>query len=560
MTGKPASDDTGVLIAGAGPVGLALAIELARRDIPLRIVDRSAGPAAESRALGTQARTIEHLRMMGIGEDRLVPSLRAREMVVHDGARVIARVRLRVERPDATYHGLLVMSQADTERMLLARLGDLGIAVGRGVSLTGFSQDDHGVIGTLSGPDGARTVRAQFLAGCDGARSAVRHHLREDFAGFTYPQRFLLGDCRIAGDRPRDQGNAWLHPDGLLFALPLPGDGLWRVIIADRTAGDDAAPPAFDELAGVARERSRGTLTPSDPVWLSRFTVNCRMAGAYRFGRVFLAGDAAHVHSPVGGQGMNTGIQDAVNLGWKLALAVRGRASDPLLDTYAAERMPVARAVLRGSDRGFRAMMPANPALRWLRDRAIGLAASAPAFGAAVSERISELGIDYRNSPLTGPPARAGFGARAPRPGDRAPQASFEPAIAGEPATLFDVYGLGGFTLLLFPDPANPSASLQQAATIGGWVRDRLGDDCRPLLVVPGPPRGVPGAIPAAFDTAGEIRRVVGATGEAAVLVRPDGYLAARAASLDQAAIWRALAAAFAPGLLPGLPDGGPRA
>jgi 2-polyprenyl-6-methoxyphenol hydroxylase-like FAD-dependent oxidoreductase len=555
VNGTRNGHDTDVLIAGAGPVGLALAIELRRRGVAARIIDRSDGPATESRALGTQARTIEHFRMMGIGEDRLAPSLRIPGIAIHDGGSLVATVPTRVSRPDVTYDGILVMTQADTERMLLDRLDDLGGAVERGATLTALSQDAGGVHATITGRLGTETIRARYLAGCDGARSTVRHHLRAEFAGFTYPQEFLLADCRVAGNLGHDLGNGWLHPDGLLFALPLPYEGLWRIIVnTDRQAPDDRTAPTIEEVATLVRKRTGDALEITDAVWISRFRINCRMVNEYRHGAIFLAGDAAHVHSPVGGQGMNTGIQDAVNLGWKLALATSDRAAASLLDTYGEERMPIARAVLAGTDRGTRAIMTANPALRWLRDRALATAASIPAVQGVIAEQISQLGLDYRKSPLSGPAGRGGFAARSPRPGDRAPQAAFTHAATGNPSTLFDQYGLGGFTLLLFPDPAGGEISLRDATTLGAWVRDRLGDDCCPIVILPNAPAD--GEFPAfaATDHDGSIRRLFGVQEEAAVLVRPDGYIAARTAPIAHTAIWGALGEVFAADLLPDLP------
>ncbi|MGI9254564.1 MAG: FAD-dependent monooxygenase, partial [Thermomicrobiales bacterium] len=448
--------DTNVLIIGAGPAGLALAVELARRGIAFRIIDRAEGPAAESRALGTQARTIEHLRMMGIGADRLTPSLIVRGITIHDGERRLATLPTHVSRPDVTYDGLLVMAQADTEQMLLRRLDELGARVERSTTLAALSQDGDGVLATLDGANGAEVVHSRYLVACDGARSTVRHHLRAGFAGATYPQEFLLADGTIDADLPRDLGNGWLHPDGLLFLLPLPEPGLWRVIVnAERPGEDDRTPPSLEDITTIVARRTGGSVQLVNTVWRSRFRINCRMVDHYRYGNVFLAGDAAHVHSPVGGQGLNTGIQDAVNLAWKLSLASRGRAATSLLDTYAEERMPVARGVLNGTDKGTRAIMTANPALRWLRDRAISAVSNIPAVQGALIKRISELGLDYRASSLTSPANRAGFDPGAPRPGDRAPQADLYPLAGDVPATLFDAYGRGGFTLLLFPDPTH---------------------------------------------------------------------------------------------------------
>ncbi|MGI9253382.1 MAG: hypothetical protein ACR2J8_06530, partial [Thermomicrobiales bacterium] len=207
--------------------------------------------------------------------------------------------------------------------------------------------------------------------------------------------------------------------------------------------------------------------------------------------------------------------------------------------------------VLNGTDKGTRAIMTANPALRWLRDRAISAVSNIPAVQGALTERISELGLAYRDSSLTGPANRAGFDPGAPRPGDRAPQADLYPLAGDVPATLFDAYGRGGFTLLLFPDPTHLAASLRDAATIGAWVRERLGSDCLPLLVTPATQSDLNVPIPAAHDKDGGIRRLFGARGEAAVLVRPDGYIASRTTPISHTAIWQSFGAFFNAALLP---------
>ncbi len=558
---------TDVLIVGAGPVGLALAVELARRGVASRLIDADDGPASTSRALGTQARTIEVLGFMGVPPGALVPSSRVRAMIVHDGRKQVARVPLLTGRPDRSYDGLLVMAQSDTERVLLERLADLGREVERRTALVGLEQDDRGVTATLDAPDGAETVRARFVVGCDGFRSTVRRLAGIPFAGNAYPQGFALADLRIDWDVPRDEARAWLHPHGLFATLPLPEPGTWRVI-ADVPAPTDARDEhgiagnghhpvdlAFFQRLFAERTGDRDARL-SDPTWLSTFHISRRMAERYREGRCFIAGDAAHVHSPVGGQGMNTGIQDAANLGWKLALAASGHASPGLLDSYGAERIPVARGVLDGTDLGMRLITAASPAVRRLRDFAIPRLAALPGARGMFAEQVSELGINYRRSPLSVDEAgavRLPIAPGVPRAGDRAPQATFLDLPERTPDSIFDLIAGGGWTLLLLADPERPAESARALAPLAADARAHLGEYVRPFVVLPPglPDDALTRLVPAVEDDRGEIHARYGGDGAAAILIRPDGYIGFRDAAPRPAALWSYLARVFHPDLLP---------
>lgn len=562
---------TDVLVVGAGPVGLALAVELARRGVACRIIDQNGGPATTSRALGTQARTIEALGFMGVPPGALAPSSRVRTMVIHDGPKQVARIPLLSERSDRAYDGLLVMAQSDTERVLLDRLAALGGQVERRTALVGLAQDERGATAALDGPNGEETVRARFVVGCDGFRSGVRRLLGIPFAGSSYPQAFALADLRIDWDLPRDEARAWFHPDGLFATLPLPEPGTWR-LIADVPA---SAPAANADVHGItgevgdepaidlpffqrlfAERTGNRTATLSDPTWLSGFRISRRMAERYRDGRCFIAGDAAHVHSPVGGQGMNTGIQDAANLGWKLALATMGHAAPGLLDTYATERMPIARGVLDGTDLGMRMITAANPAVRRLRDFALPRLAALPGARGMFAEQVSELGVNYRRSPLSVDATGAvqiPIVPGAPRAGDRAPQATFLDLPGRTPGSVFDLIATGGWTLLLLADPEHPAESARTLAPLAIDARAHLGEYVRAYVVLPPglPDEALPRLVPALEDDRGELRARYRADGTAAVLIRPDGYIGFRDAHPRPAALWAYLARVFHPDLLP---------
>src|SRR5215213_3683339 len=403
MTRSP--HDSITLIVGAGPTGLTLAIELARRGVPFRIIDREAERTRSSRAIGTQARTVEVFRLMGIPETALEPAARPRALRFAERDRTLARIAFGDGTPGASPR-LISMDESDTERMLEQRLEQLGGRVERRTQLLGFRVEGERVTATLQRPDATSELETRFLVGADGAHSTVRHEAGIGFAGAAYPQRFLLADLDIDWELPHDEGHIWIGDNGLVAAIPLPGERRYRVIVP--------LPPAYaakeyQSEAAIATEAeiflAQRTGLPlrrvGDPIWASAFRIQRRQADRYRSGPVFLAGDAAHVHSPVGGQGMNTGIQDAFNLGWKLALAARDQAAPGLLDTYQAERHPIAQGVLRGTHLGTRLFLAQNPVMRAVRERAVPAIVGITPVRRRILAAISQLAIGYRGSFLS---------------------------------------------------------------------------------------------------------------------------------------------------------------
>jgi 2-polyprenyl-6-methoxyphenol hydroxylase-like FAD-dependent oxidoreductase len=456
-----------VLIVGAGPTGLALAALLQALGTTVRIIDRQTDPVHESRALAIQPRTLEILAGLGISQSLLASGNQAVQMRLHFGRRVVAARLFDLGVEDTAYPFLLFLSQAETERVLNQHLADRGVKVERGVELTSFtSQADHLVCTLRHHGDGrSQQVRVSYMVGCDGAHSTVRHLAGIGFAGGAYPQAFVLGDLEADGDLEPGAVHVYLGADGMLFFFPLGIPATWRLLGMQPPGSANGsshgqweqAEVSLEELQAVSDAYTGGTVRLRDPVWLTRFQLHHRQATRYRSGRVFLAGDAAHVHSPAGAQGMNTGIQDAWNLGWKLAMVTRGVADPSLLDTYHLERWPIGRFVLRFTDRAFTIATSTNPlvsmlrrriapllaplVLRWGRGRALGFRA------------ISQLGVRYRRSPAVGegrPALRRGPRAGAdpasdarrtdrPRPGARPARRSARrpvPRTAGRPYRL----------------------------------------------------------------------------------------------------------------------------
>ncbi|NLU75260.1 hypothetical protein HCC61_21765 [Streptomyces sp. HNM0575] len=416
-------DRPAVIVAGAGPTGLTLACGLRAAGIPVRVVDRAKEPAHTSRALGLQPRGSEVLDRLGALEDLPENSIPIRQVITHVDGRAVAR--LRVGRPTklVTRPGLLI-SQAEVEARLRRRLLALGVEVEWGREVFTAEQDSDGV--TVGVADGH--MRGQWLVGCDGAHSRVRRAAGIDFPGVAVIERFLLADIRAELPLPRDAASVWLRGDRLCGVFPLPG-GIWRVMApapAD-CALELGSTELVEVLTTILREEAALTSVPvRETLWTSTFRIHRRLASTYRTGRVLLAGDAAHIHSPLGGQGLNTGLGDAENLAWKLALVTAGRAHEALLDTYQTERRPIAKEVLESTSAMTRVVAGQSAPARGLRDHVLVPLMNRPALQRLIWEQASQLKISYRGGPLGDrfPSAWISPSAwitRRPRPGDRVP-------------------------------------------------------------------------------------------------------------------------------------------
>lgn len=331
-----------VLVVGAGPTGLSLAAELVAHGVTPRLIDRGHDRVHESRALAIQPRTLETLDRLGVTADLVAAGNPAVRLQLHAGHRALTVPLFDLGLDDTAYPYLLFLSQAETERVLERHLTANGVQVGRDTELVDLSPGDALVTATLHHRDGAaETVTARYVVGCDGAHSTVRRQAGIPFRGSAYPQTFVLADCEVDGVEP-GAAHAFLSGQGLLFFFPLGQPASWR-LLAMRPASDPTPPDAAVSLAevqAIADAYTGSRVRLRDPVWMTNFRLHNRGATHYRAGRVFLAGDAAHIHSPAGAQGMNTGIQDAANLGWKLAHTLRGLVDPAALDTYEAERSP----------------------------------------------------------------------------------------------------------------------------------------------------------------------------------------------------------------------------
>jgi 2-polyprenyl-6-methoxyphenol hydroxylase-like FAD-dependent oxidoreductase len=520
-----------VLVVGAGPTGLTLACDLARRGAPVRLVEQSTMHAVGSRAKGVQPRSLEVFDDLGVVDAVLAAGERRMRFRRFHGSQVLGEHETcpdRAPTPGIPYECGLLVPQWAVERILRERLASLGGRVELGTSLSHFTQDADGVRATLTGAGGVEEARASYLVGCDGGRSTVRKALGIAFVGETREtEQAAIADVRVDG-LERDAWHMWLDPErgvGVMLC-PLPGTDAWQfqgaADAAEGETGGGAAsrtyrPPTletlqrtFDRYAGMPGVRLR------DATWLSTYRVNVRMAERFRADRVFLAGDAAHVHSIAGGLGMNTGIQDAYNLGWKLALVLAGDAAPALLDSYEAERIPIAAWTLSVSSERQRAVIAAARAMDGGVD-------------AGLTKDTTQLGLHYRRSALAGGGGTAG----ALQPGDRAPDARCR-TRDGVETRLFDAFRGPHATLIGFgARTASPLADIGRAQ--GARVR---------ACAILQPGEALPADAPATLvDVRTEAADCYGRSDGDLVLVRPDGYVAAIDHDAEPRRITRWLAA-----------------
>ena len=390
-----------VLIAGAGPVGMTLANELTRYGVSVRIVDKAAERTDKSKALVLWSRSLELFDHAGYVGDFLSAGMPVHGAQISNGREVIARIGL--DDIESVYSSALMIPQSETERILEERLARHGVTVERTVELESFTEQGAQIDAVLRKTSGeTETVTADWLVGCDGAHSVVRHGLGLPFEGTTQPSDWYLADGHFSGLEPQDRLHIFWHKDGILAFFPITG-GRWRVV-ADLGPADGrthCADPTLEDIQSLLTQRGTGSIVIKDAYWLAAFRINERKVKQYGRGRVFLAGDAAHIHSPAGGQGMNTGMQDAFNLAWKLSLVIGGVCKPSLLDSYSSERSAVGDQILRNASRMTDAAVMRNPIAQGLRNAIVTFAFGFPQLGHRAANMLSELDIGYPESPLT---------------------------------------------------------------------------------------------------------------------------------------------------------------
>ena len=456
--------DTDVLVVGAGPTGLMLANQLARWGVRTLIIDRHAGPSLQTRALGVQARTLEIYGKLGIVDRALELGKRGTGANIWAQGRKMARVPLGETGRNATpYPFILILGQDDNERIMGDKLRDLGVSVQWNTDLVALAQEPGRVAVTLKLPDGAeRKILAAWVAGCDGARSTVREQSGIKFPGAPYEHVFFVADTEVTGSMVPDEVNVYLWQEGFHLLFPMRGDDHWRIVGILPPALRNKDDVTFEAVIPSLRQEAGAGLSFKACIWFSTYRIHHRSAERFRDRRCFLLGDAAHIHSPVGAQGMNTGLQDAYNLAWKLALVVKGRADEALLDSYEEERVPVARRLLNTTDRAFKLVVSDSRLAGLLRTKILARIA---AFAMSL-ERIqkfafrvvSQTGIHYRKGSLAKSLGALPDG--APRAGDRFPWLRLKLRTDGSVEDLFSKLDDRRFNLIVIGQPPPSEAAL----------------------------------------------------------------------------------------------------
>ncbi len=483
-----------VLIIGAGPVGLTLANELARRGVDPVVIDKAPGIREVSKALILHVRTQEALACVGLA-DRIGAEARPlTEVVVHAYGKHVGSWNL--DGIDSPHPHPLILGQNRTQHLLLDLLAERGVSVGWGVEAVSLTTDEAGATARLRHADGAETdVRARYVVGCEGSNSLVRKSCGFSFEGERYSgEQFIQADCKIDWALPSGRSYLFLTAAGYLMVIEMPGDRV-RVFISLPDQNAQGAAEAAKQLGAVEAANEEPTLaeiaaeltrltgfacTLSDPVWLARYRTSHRYANSFQKGPAFIAGDAGHVHVPIGGQGMNTGIQDAFNLGWKLAGVLRGELRADILESYTSERHPIAAGLIRGTDFAYRGILHPSD-LRQRATRLIGpfVIRSERAQG-FMRSTLEELSIAYPDSPLN----LDLHGPRGPAPGERVLDATGVRATDNATVTLDALTRANtAWTLLLFAgDEAQEAGAL---ARIADRVGERFGARIATWIVLP---------------------------------------------------------------------------
>ncbi|HEY8206679.1 MAG TPA: FAD-dependent oxidoreductase [Myxococcaceae bacterium] len=476
-----------VLITGAGPTGLVLAYWLARRGVRVRLIDKTAEAGTTSRAVAVQARTLELYRQLGLAAAVVEQGLQFKALNLWARGERVGHFEVgEIGRGLSPYPYILSFPQDLHERLLIDRLRAIGVEVERNTELLGYQDTGPAVRARIRRKDGQEEeIEADYLAGCDGARSTVRHGLGATFHGGTYERTFYVADAVMRGPAADQELHIALDDADFLAVFPMKGEGRVRLIGTVKRESEDQPDPTWEDISPIAIQRLR--LTVDRVNWFSTYRVHHRVTDRFRRGRVFLAGDAAHIHSPAGGQGMNTGIGDAVNLAWKLAEVLGGSANESLLDTYEPERIAFARRLVATTDAAFSFATREGRIARAVRlgiaPRVVPRLFSRPRVRRFLFRTASQIRVRYRQSALSEGSAGAVHG------GDRLPW----------------VAGLDNFA---------PLASLGWQVHVYGGASPALADRCSARSLPLHRFEWGPGA-----EDAG-LRR------DALYLLRPDGYVA----------------------------------
>ena len=495
-----------------------LAAELARRNVSVRLLEKRDRPAEHSRALGVVPRTMEMFEQLGLIDELLTHGHRVHGIRIYGKERRLL-VDLDLRDLPTRYPFMLLLPQTRTEAILRNFLEDLEVKIEWGAELSALQPVKAGICAELTQAGRQQEAFCGYLAGCDGAHSTVRKQAGMEFCGAAYQQNWLLADVSLEPRLDPKVMHLFTGPSGPILFFPLP-ENVWRIVAMRPGTAQDAGQATLEEIVELLERNQLGRLRPHRPLWVAGFAIHHRHTRQLRSGRIFLCGDAAHIHSPAGGQGMNTGLGDAFNLGWKLAAAVKGAGTEALLDSYDKERLPVIEGVLELTDRMTRMMTATAAPVVWIREWIMPFA-SKLGMAKKMGERLSQLQVGYPHSPAVLPDVRR-KSAMIPA-GSRIAPFTLRNLNTGLDNYLAELLSRGRMALILLPDGPTRTEELRRVVAQAGQV------DWHWVLRAGQKPEEIREEDGVWMDGGGVVRSALGDPDHASwALLRPDGVLMAK--------------------------------
>ncbi len=540
-----------VLIIGAGPAGLTAAAEAIRHGLSVRIIDQNESRSIYSKALVVHSRSLEIFQDMGFVSQVINSGQKFHALNIYTANKNLARIVFQeLDWQDADFPYWLSIPQSETERCMEDHLNELGGSVERGTELINLEQFSDYVRVTLKHQaDSIETVDVPWVVGCDGARSLTRKLLGLELKGKADDKVFILGDVKIDWDLPEDEGYNVLSSDGIVLIVPMPEAHRYRIIChMPELSITDLPKITLELLQSLVNQRTAFTMRLSDLTWSSIFSSKHFVVSQHRQGRVFMAGDAAHIHSPVGGQGLNSGIQDAYNLMWKLALMQHGQALPKLLDSYTVERHKTAQNLIAKVGTATKIVTLKNPLAQKLRNQLAGVLLNTDMMRNRMGRDVAMLDIEYENSPVVAQDlfSRSMVGHvlgrfkhneynfhQGPSAGMRAPNIALPTDGAALPSSLFDLYRGTHYTLMIFSGVTG-SPAMNTLLEIGAVIQTQYQASIQPYIVTVEPPCNLHGNKHIIVDADKSIHRRHAAWQPCLYLIRPDKYIAYRSQMIDQ--------------------------